>query len=95
MEFKNYRLALPVYIQLDSMESGNANIKYRIGVCYLNSTTEKAKAIPYLEKAVLNTARSYDDLAYTEKRAPQIAYYDLGRAYHLNYQLDTAITFFD
>ena len=57
IEFKNYRLALPVYLQLDSMDPGNANIQYRIGVCYLNSTTEKAKAIPYLEKAVLNTSQ--------------------------------------
>src|SRR3990172_874359 len=63
IEFKNYQLALPVYLQLDSIDRNNANIQYRIGVCYLNSTTEKIKAIPYLEKAILNTSRNYDDLS--------------------------------
>ena len=91
IEFKNYMLALSTYLTLDSMEPGNSNIQYRIGSCYLHSTTEKTKAIPYLEKAITNTSRLYDDLSYTEKNAPQSAYYELARAYHLNYQLDTAI----
>ncbi|MFH1321477.1 MAG: tetratricopeptide repeat protein [Bacteroidota bacterium] len=93
IEFGNYNLALEAYLQLDSMNPDNSNIQYRIGVCYLKST-EKAKAIPYLEKAIQNTSRVYDDLIYTEKTAPWDAYYQLAKAYHLNYQIDTAIATF-
>jgi len=91
LEFENYHLALHPYLQLDTMEPGNANIAYRIGLCYLNSANNRDKAIPYLEAAVKHATKNYDDLAYTEINAPLKAYYALASAYHLNYQLDAAI----
>jgi len=91
VEFKSYNLALPVYLEMEKMESDNANIQYRIGFCYVNSANEKAKAIPYLVKAVKSASKNYDDLAHTEKNAPIKAYFELAKAYHLNNQIDTAI----
>ncbi len=91
LEAENYHLALPAYLQLDSMEPDNANIAYRIGTCYLNSANNKDKAIPHLENAVKQISKTYNNRASTEKNAPLKAYYALASAYHLNYQLDTAI----
>jgi len=88
---ENYARAIPIYLQLDSMDPMNSNINWKLGICYLNSTTEKTKAIPYLEKAILNTTVIYDEDSYAERNAFFVAYYDLAKTYHLNYQLDTAI----
>ncbi|MBI2966267.1 MAG: PD40 domain-containing protein [Bacteroidetes bacterium] len=91
VEYKNYSYALPVYFIMDSLQPDNANIHYRIGMCYLNLATDRTKSIPWLRKAVRNTTRDWDDLSYMEKRAPMDAYFLLGKAFHLNYQFDTAI----
>ena len=89
---KNYSQALTSYLKLNSIQSGNANIAYRIGLCYLYSSSDKIKAISYLEKAIKNATKNYDDRSHTEVNAPLKAYYALASAYHVNYQLDTAIS---
>ena len=94
IEYGNYNLALPLYLKLDSIEPNNANIQYRIGLCYSHSTNEKNKAITYFENALLSITSNYNDLAFTEKNAPLVAYYELAKAYHENYQIDTAIATF-
>ncbi|PCH95561.1 MAG: hypothetical protein COB85_04405 [Bacteroidetes bacterium] len=94
LEIQNYHLALPPYLILDSIDPGNANLAYRIGLCYLNSDNNKDKAIPFLEEAVKQTAKGYDDLAPTERNAPLKTYYALASAYHLTYQIDSAISTF-
>jgi hypothetical protein len=54
--FEEYELAIPLYLMLDNPE--NYNIRYKIGVCYLNLPGEKDKAIPYLEtQNILPTMR--------------------------------------
>ena len=92
IEYQNFNLALPLFLKLDSIKPGNANIQFRIGQCYLKSANDKDKAILYLEKAITNTTSNYNDLAYTEEKAPVYAFLELGKAYHFNYQLDTAIS---
>ena len=44
----------------------NANINYRIGVCYLNMPGEKQKSIPYLQKAVTNVTAKYQEGIFKE-----------------------------
>ena len=58
----NYINALPLFKDLNALDPKNANINWRIGVCYLNSATEKANALPFLEKAMkkIETLK-YDD----------------------------------
>ena len=48
-ETEKYDQALPLYLTIESRNYETANINFKIGVCYLFSTYEKAKAIPYLE----------------------------------------------
>ncbi len=49
----NFNAALTEYLTLLNTTPEDPKFNYRIGVCYLNTNIDKAKAIPYLEK-VLN-----------------------------------------
>lgn len=74
-----YLQALPEYLEANKYNSNFAALNYKIGVCYLFST-EKKKAITFLEKAYgLNPTVSID------------IKYVLGRAYQVNYQFKEAI----
>ncbi|CAN5371621.1 hypothetical protein BH10BAC1_BH10BAC1_19820 [soil metagenome] len=88
---ENYTAALPLYIKLDSMEKGNHNMNFKIGLCYLKAATYKTKAIPYLEFAIQNIAKLYKEGEIREKQAPLASYYYLAKAYHFNYEFDKAI----
>ncbi|HNW70233.1 MAG TPA: OmpA family protein [Bacteroidales bacterium] len=87
---KNYQQALQIYLKLDSLSPDNENIKYHIGVCYIHMPTEKSKAIAFLEKACDSISLKYSD-KYRETKAPVFAYYFLGKACLINYELDKAI----
>jgi len=69
----------------------NANINYRIGVCYLNIPGEKTKSIPYLQKAVTNVTAKYQEGIFKETRAPYDAWLYLGNAYRIINQLENAV----
>ncbi|OFY84292.1 MAG: hypothetical protein A3F72_14830 [Bacteroidetes bacterium RIFCSPLOWO2_12_FULL_35_15] len=88
---ENYNAALPLYLKLDSLSKGNANINFKIGLCYLSGATYKIKSIPYFEEAIKNIARKYQEGEIKETQAPLSTYYYLAKAYHLNYQFDKAI----
>jgi hypothetical protein len=94
---KNYALALPLYLDVLSSEQGNANLNYKVGVCYLNSTSteNKKKAIPYLEQAVKSINKNYEEFSQTEKKASPEALFELAKAYHNDYKFDDAIKYFE
>lgn len=83
---ENYTLALKYFMDAYKQDSSNANINYKIGYCYLNSATEKGKALYYLEKAAKNVGRNYVDMEPREKKAPEMVYYYLGIAFRLEYK---------
>lgn len=87
---ENYNAALDLYLQLDAIKS-NANLKFKIGFCYLNAPTYKTKAIPYLEEAIKNIANRYEEGEINEKQAPLSSIYYLAKAYHLHYDFDKAV----
>jgi len=87
-----YRDALPLYLQLLKRNyRDNANILYRVGICYLNLPGEKAQAIEYLEKASQKASSSYKKSSLKESHAPLDSWLYLGNAYRVNTQLDKAI----
>ncbi|MBI5008068.1 MAG: hypothetical protein HZB98_00085, partial [Bacteroidia bacterium] len=61
MLFEEYKDALPNYLQLLRSYPTNANLKYRIGQCYINTPGEKDKAVGYLEDAVKNINPEYKE----------------------------------
>jgi tetratricopeptide (TPR) repeat protein len=90
--YGEYELANPLYLMLNDLRPGNANIKYKIGNCYLNIFDEKPKAIPFLEEAVRNTSYDSKTGKLTENRAPLDAYFSLGNAYRITNRLDSALS---
>ncbi|MBL4755266.1 MAG: PD40 domain-containing protein, partial [Flavobacteriales bacterium] len=92
MQYESFNLAVPVYLEAEKLEPTNSNIQYRIGYSYNRFSDDKSIAIPYLRKAITQTTRNYDDIAFTEKKAPLAAYFELAKAYHLSDQLDSAIS---
>ncbi|MCX6325931.1 MAG: tetratricopeptide repeat protein [Bacteroidia bacterium] len=89
--FEDYKEALPLYQKLLKIYPTNANIKYRIGQCYINTSGEKDKAMSYLEDAVKNINPEYKEGKYRETKAPYDAYYYLANAYRINNYLDKAL----
>ncbi|MBL7950155.1 MAG: PD40 domain-containing protein [Flavobacteriales bacterium] len=98
MEEKFYNQAADIWSGLLATDAENANLNYKLGASYFNSYNQKAKALPFLEKAAalrksdfgsFNTA-GYDPFDPRERNAPAEVDYYLGRAYHLNGQFDKA-----
>ena len=89
--FEAYKDALPLYLQLLKNNPDNANFKYRIGQCYINTPGEKDKAVSYLEDAVKNINPKYREGRFRESGAPFDAFYYLANAYRINNQLDKSI----
>lgn len=89
--YGEYELANPLYLILNELRPDNANIKYKIGNCYLNIFDEKPKAIPFLEEAVRNTSYNSKTGKLKEKRAPLDAYFSLANAYLIANRLDSAL----
>lgn len=69
----------------------NANINYRIGICYLNIPGKKQESIPFLEKAVSDITSRYKEGIFTESQAPYDAYLYLGNAYRIDNRLENAV----
>jgi tetratricopeptide (TPR) repeat protein len=78
----NYEEALEDYLQLLVDDSRNEVYNYNVGVCYLNSNTNKGKAVSYLQ--IVTRKDKYDPNAD----------YLLGRAYQYNNKFDDAIAAF-
>ena len=95
--FNNDRFAsaLPLYINLLKTDSYNAFLNFKIGVCYLNSRSQKHKAINYFEKAVAFSS-SLSNLGLTkETDAPIIIYKLLGDVYQLTYKFELALAAYE
>ncbi len=80
---ENYEEASDDYLQLVTDEPKNPGFNYNLGVCYLNSNSNKSKAIPYLEIAVRS-----------ENPNPK-AEFLLGRAYQYANRFDDALIYFE
>jgi tetratricopeptide (TPR) repeat protein len=83
LKIENYEDALEEYLQLVKLEPKNETVNYNTAVCYLNTNTNKSKAVPYLEIVVRN-----------EKHNPN-ADFLLGRAYQFANRFDDAIASFE
>jgi len=82
MKFGNYEGALDDYLMLLRKDPKNDVYNYNVGVCYLNSNINKAKAVPYFEILTRNPNCDPDGL------------YLMGRAYQYAYRFDDAMKVF-
>jgi tetratricopeptide (TPR) repeat protein len=68
----------------------SANYNYRKGFLTLEIRKDYMAAIPYFEKAILNTDPNYDSYGISEKSAPTDAFFHLATCHHLNEDIDKA-----
>jgi tetratricopeptide (TPR) repeat protein len=87
---ESYSDALTYYLQLYEKLPDNANLAYRIGVCYLNIPGKKNLSIEYLENASKNVSAKHKEGTLTQIDAPYDALFELGKAYRINYRFDKA-----
>ena len=88
-----YKDALNDFIQVYRRGyEDNANVNYKIGICYLNIPGQKDKAIDYLEKASKSASTKYKESSLNEKTVPIDVYLYLGNAFRVNNRLDEAVT---
>ncbi len=80
-EQENYIKALEIYQKIYPKDSLNAELNYKIGVCYFDTKTDKYKAFNYFKKA-------YD------KGLREAAFY-VGWGYQLRLQFDEAEKYFN
>jgi WD40-like Beta Propeller Repeat len=78
----NFEAALDEYLILVKKDPASEKYNYRIGVCYINTDIDKAKAIPYLEK--IRQTGSEEEATYL-----------LARAYQYSLRFQDAITLFE
>lgn len=77
-EDESYEKALPLLENLLRKAPEDPKIVYRIGGCHLMLNNDRAKAVPFLEKAS------------TMKGVPDLVWFDLGSAYRYANELDKA-----
>lgn len=76
---ENYLRSLPLFLDLSVAHPEDLYFKFKSGICFLYKSDEKSKAI-----ALLKEVEQADPLT------PDILFY-LGRAFHLNYEFESAI----
>ncbi|MFD1551161.1 hypothetical protein DNU06_03815 [Putridiphycobacter roseus] len=74
--------ATPLYLQLLNVEPRNHELNFKYGACLIYSAQDKTEAIRFLSFSVKNP--SIDKLAY----------FYMGKAYHLNFQFTNALTYY-
>lgn len=80
---KNYVMAIPIYKNELKKDPLNIKIKYRLGICLINTKINRQEAVKFLEE-------------YTkEPKADEEAWIALGRAYHLTNKIESAIKAFN
>ncbi|NLA24516.1 MAG: OmpA family protein [Bacteroidales bacterium] len=78
-----YQNALYLYLSAYQYNRKSAELNYKIGVCYLFSS-EKTSAVEYLKDAATLNPNVASDIDYF-----------IGRAYHLSYEFDKAIEYYE
>lgn len=91
---QNYLSALEQFSSLSKEYPNNAYYKFILGDCYIQSSSDKSLALPYLEAAVdsLTDGMTYFDYEDPKNtKAPFAAVKQLGIAYRINYKFEKAI----
>lgn len=92
---EDYQEAIYYFLQLEQMGNINANLKYKIGVCYMNIPGDEPKAISYFEEASKHISLKYSPKSLDEKQAPLHTLFYLGNVYRMTNQLSKALEMYD
>lgn len=77
-KFGNFDQALSLYLKEYPSKSGDADLNYRIAVCYLNTNSDKGEALKYIQDAIARNIKMDDAMLL------------LGQAFMYNYEFKQA-----
>ncbi len=90
------RQAFEIWTSLASDFPDNGNLQYRAGLAHLESFNQQVGALPYLKQAEeIGIDEKYDPISPQEKKSPITVYFYLGKAHHLNYNLEKANFYYE
>jgi outer membrane protein OmpA-like peptidoglycan-associated protein len=75
-------------------DPNNADANFKLGLCYIISSNEKAKALPFFLLAIQNMSPSHYSFRNNNGMAPAFALYFLAEAFIENNQPDSALKYF-
>mgnify|MGYP005848781077 CR=1 FL=1 len=87
----DYKEALYNFLMFHSLDTDNANINYKIAMCYFNLPGEELKSIPYLQRASRKISDTYREYSISSTSAPLHTLFFLGKAYRLSGDIDNAL----
>jgi len=88
---EDFKEAIYYFLQLEQLGTINANLKYKIGICYMNISGEEVKAIPYFEESAKHISLKYKSKGIEERQAPLQTLFYLGNVYRMDNQLSKAL----
>lgn len=77
--------------KLLTLKPESCNYNYRKGYILLGGKSDFVAAMPYLEKAVTDIDKNFDNFSEHEKSAPTDALFHLATCYHMDEQIDKAV----
>ncbi|PKQ65589.1 hypothetical protein BZG02_00870 [Labilibaculum filiforme] len=83
LDNRNFVKAAVIYKDLLEESSRNADLNFKLGLCYLNIVSEKEKSVELIEKAIQYTS--------SKNNVSMDVYFNLAKAYHANYQFNEAL----
>ncbi len=83
LDNRNFEKAALIYKELLAESSRDADLNFKLGLCYLNIISEKEKSVDLLEKAIQYTS--------SKNNVSMDVYFNLAKAYHANYQFNEAL----
>ncbi|MFT4771485.1 MAG: hypothetical protein ACJAZC_001069 [Cryomorphaceae bacterium] len=90
------RQAFDVWTSLASDFPENGNFQYRAGLAHLESFNQQVGSLSYLKRAEdIGTSEKYNPISPQEEKSPITVYFYLGKAHHLNYNLDEAKVYYE
>ncbi|MFW5768260.1 MAG: tetratricopeptide repeat protein, partial [Bacteroidota bacterium] len=92
---ENYNAAVPLLEELNSIDPDNANVQYKLGLCYLKSRTMQKMAEEKLEYASEYVSKDFEPDNHRERNAPPITYFFLGQAFRINMEFAKSIESFE
>jgi len=92
---ENYTAAIPLLEELHTIDPDNANVQFKLGLCYLKSRTMQKMAEEKLEFASEFVSEAFQDDNHRERNAPPITWYFLGQAYRINMEFERSLDAFD
>ncbi|MDD4672801.1 MAG: hypothetical protein PHI03_07680 [Bacteroidales bacterium] len=92
---KQYDKAIKKYGEALKMAPTSANLKFKIGMCYLSTADKRHLALDFFKEAAENASIDFDPRAIKELRSPIEAHYYLGVVYQINEQFQEAIASFN